>query len=80
MNTFAFFCSSTQPCCSAKWAMPMAFVGSSWRSRKAQQASITFGTWNMVAAGSSWHTVTSVTRIWPVYMKYRMRDMAVGQT
>lgn len=37
-------------------------------------------TWNMVAAGSNWHTVTSVTLIWPVYMKCSILAIAVGQT
>lgn len=37
-------------------------------------------TWNIVAAGSSWQTVTSITLIWPVYMKCNILAIAVGQT
>jgi hypothetical protein len=40
----------------------------------------TIHTWNMVAAGRSWQTVTSVTLIWPVYIKCNILAIAVGQT
>lgn len=42
INWLAFFLSWTQPCCSAKLAIPIELEGSSCRSRKAQHASITF--------------------------------------
>jgi cell division protein FtsW (lipid II flippase) len=48
INWVALWFRSLQPCCSAKLAIPIAFVGSSWRSRNTQHASMTLVTCNSI--------------------------------
>lgn len=63
MYSRAFWCSSVQPMCSAKLAMPMALLGSSCCTRKSQQALTTLSIWYMTAPFITWITHFSPTEM-----------------